>query len=83
MTGYAVVDLRVLGTYDWRLAPGNVWKVERLLLDHPHRPIRSSDKRIKALRTRYRAFRRKFPDRKPVDYYRGRERWAELPAEFS
>ena len=82
VTGYAVVDLRILGNYDWRLAPGNVWKVERLLLEYPHRPVRSSDKRIDALRRRYRAFRKKF-NRKPVDYYRGRERWAELPAEFS
>jgi len=27
--GYAVVDLRVLGDYDWRLSETNVWKVER------------------------------------------------------
>ena len=40
VTGYAVVDLRVMGTYDWRLADTNVWKVERMLLDYPHRPIR-------------------------------------------
>ena len=37
---YAVVDLRVLGNYDWRLADENVWKVEQLLLDWPHRPHR-------------------------------------------
>src|SRR6202163_438364 len=34
--GYAIVDLRVMGAYDWRLAGTNVWKVERMLLDHPH-----------------------------------------------
>ena len=34
----------------------NVWKVERMLLDAPHRPIRSSDARIDRLRRRYRAF---------------------------
>ena len=33
VTGYAVVDLRMLGSYDWRLSPRNVWKVERVLLD--------------------------------------------------
>src|SRR5919198_5687386 len=38
---YAVVDLRVLGDYDWRLSPKNVWKVEQLLLDWPHRKIAS------------------------------------------
>ena len=29
---YAVVDLRVLGNYDWRLSDTNVWKVEHVLL---------------------------------------------------
>src|SRR4029450_11843176 len=33
LTGYTVVDLRVMGRYDWRLADRNVWKVERMLLD--------------------------------------------------
>ena len=35
---YAVVDLAdALGTYDWRLSEKNVWKVEQMLLDYPHR----------------------------------------------
>ncbi len=82
ITGYAVVDLRVLGDYDWRLSEKNIWKVERLLLDVPHRPIRSSDKRIDRIRARYFAFRRRFEGRKPVDYP-GREHWTELPGEFT
>lgn len=82
ITGYAVVDLRILGDYDWRLSERNVWKVERLLLDHPHRPIRSSEARIERLRARYRAFKAQFPDRKPL-YYSGMETWSELPTEFS
>ncbi|HEX5475718.1 MAG TPA: hypothetical protein VFX12_13745 [Vicinamibacterales bacterium] len=82
ITGYAVVDLRVLADYDWRLATRNVWKVERLLLDVPHRPIRSSDARIERLRRRYRAFVARHPGRKPLDY-RGRERWTELPPDLS
>lgn len=81
VTGYAVVDLNVLGAYDWRLSEKNIWKVERLLLDWPHRPIRSSDRRIDRLRARYVEFIRAFPGRKPL-YYRGRERWTELPREF-
>ena len=80
--GYAVVDLAALmGDYDWRLASTNVWKVERMLLDYPHRRIDSSDRRVDALRARYRVFRARFPGRKPV-YYRGRDRWTPLPAEF-
>jgi hypothetical protein len=81
ITGYALVDLRVLGDYDWRVSEKNVWKVERVLLDYPHRPIRSSNERIDRLRARYRAFKDQFPDRKPV-YYRGTDRWTELPHEF-
>ena len=38
ITGYTVVDLRDIGNYDWRLSEGNVWKVERMLLELPHRP---------------------------------------------
>jgi hypothetical protein len=82
ITGYAVVDLRMLGDYDWRLAETNVWKVERVLLAYPHRPIRSSNARINRLRAQYRAFKARFPDRKPV-YYKGMERWTELPEEFT
>jgi hypothetical protein len=79
--GYAVADLRVLGEYDWRLSEKNVWKVERMLLDLPHRPIRISDRRIDRLRANYIAFKRQYPHRRPADY-RGRERWSELPRRF-
>src|SRR5690349_18603012 len=53
---YGVADLRVLEPYDWRLSDKNVWKVEQMLIDWPHRPIRTSDERMDALRRRYRAF---------------------------
>jgi hypothetical protein len=79
--GYAVVDLRVLGSYDWRLGAGNLWKVERLLREWPHGPIVSSDARIDALRRRYSQFRASY-GYKPWKYYRGREKWTELPEEF-
>jgi hypothetical protein len=81
VTGYAVVDLRRMGTYDWRLAGTNVWKVERMLLDHPHREIKSSNARFRRLRRWYRAFRAANHGRKPLNY-RGRDRWTELPKEF-
>jgi hypothetical protein len=81
VTGYAVVNLQVMRDYDWRLSKKNVWKVERVLLEHPHRSIRSSDRRIDALRRRYFRFRRENPGKRPV-YYRGRERWTALPREF-
>jgi hypothetical protein len=82
ITGYAVVDLQsLMGGYDWRGADTNVWKVERMLLDYPHRAIRSSDRHFDTMRARYRTFRAEFPGRKPV-CYAGRDRWTPIPAEF-
>jgi len=81
ITGYAVVDVaREMGDYDWRLAETNIWKVERMLLEYPHRPITSSDRRVDALRSRYRAYRTAH-GHKPVTYYRRRDRWTTLPRE--
>jgi hypothetical protein len=79
LTGYAVVDLaREMDGYDWRLSDMNVWKVERMLLDFPHRRIASSDARVDRLRARSHAFRATNAGRKPI-FYRGRDRWTELP----
>ena len=78
---YGVVDLRVMGTYDWRLSDKSVWKVEQMLIDWPHRPIRSSDAKAAAMRRRYRAFREAH-GYKPWKYYHRRERWMPLPPEF-
>ena len=79
VTGYAVVDLRTLGSYDWRLSEQNVWKVERMLLDYPHRSIRSSDTRIDRLRARYVDYRKRF-GRKPI-YYARTDRWTPVAPE--
>lgn len=78
--GYAVVSLETLGNYNWRLSDTNIWKVERMLLDVPHRAVRTSDRHVDAMRARYRAFRQRY-DRKPL-FYRGRDRWTSLPREF-
>ena len=78
---YGVVDLRVLGGYDWRLSEKNAWRVEEMLLEWPHRGIRTSKARIDRLRKRYREFREAH-GYKPWKYYNGRERWTELPREF-
>ena len=78
---YGVVDLEVMGTYDWRLSEKNVWKVEQMLIDWPHRRIRTSDARAESMRRRYREFRKAY-GYKPWKYYKGRERWMPLPPEF-
>ena len=77
LKGYGAADLRVLDPYDWRLAEGNVWKVERYLLNMPHRKIASSNARIRRLRARYVAFRREHPGQQP-DYY-DQGGWTALP----
>jgi hypothetical protein len=81
VTAYAVIDLRTLmGGYDWRLSPRNLWEVEQRLIDYPHRPIRLSLARIERLRTRYREYREQHDDHKPLYY--DRRRWTPIPREF-
>ncbi len=77
LNAYGATDLRRLGPYDWRLSDTNVWKVERLLFEIPHRPIRWSPARLARLRKRYRAFVQAHPDRKPTYYDRGT--WTPIP----
>lgn len=81
LKAYGAVDLRGLGRYDWRLAPGNVWRVERLLFEIPHRPIRSSAKRVRALRRAYFAFKRAHPNERPTFY--DQRAWTEIPRNAS
>jgi hypothetical protein len=75
ITGYQLVDLRVLGRYDWRLATTNIWKVEKYLIDIPHRSLRSSNRRYQRLLAGYRAYRRSHPDGPVVEIYGQRHRW--------
>jgi hypothetical protein len=80
ITGYAVVDLRQLGNYDWRFAARNMWAVERFLIDIRHRPIKAPRRRIHRMRARYKAYLARH--RKKPLFYRGREKWTEIPSEF-
>jgi hypothetical protein len=82
LTGYGLVNLSTaMAAYDWRWPEGNVWKVERVLLDFPHRPLTMTDSRHRRLRKQYVAFRASHDGRKPVSYYTGRDVWTELPKE--
>ena len=56
IVGYALVDLRDLGRYDWRTSERNIWKVERLLIRRPHRRLGTSDARYRRLREAYREY---------------------------
>jgi hypothetical protein len=77
---YGVTDLRVLGDYDWRLSPRNVWKVERLLFAIPHRPLPMAPARLAALRARYVAYLAAHGGRKPLYY--DRRGWSALPDDY-
>ena len=82
LRGFGVADLgETMANYDWRFSTNNVWKVEQMLIDLPHKKIRSSDKRFRSLLRRYKQYRKTHDGRKPV-YYRGQENWEPLPQEF-
>lgn len=74
IVGYAKGDLRQLGGYDWRLSPRNVWKVERYFIDLPHTRFHGSDRRYEFWFERYKRYRKRFPERKPL-YYTNRRTW--------
>jgi hypothetical protein len=83
VTGYAVAHLGELDGYDWRLSPRNVWKVEKWLVDYPHRPLPMPEARYAHALARYRRFRARFPDpRVRPAYFAGRESWL-VPARGS
>lgn len=80
VTAYGLVDLGVLGAYDWRLSSKNVWRVERLLFDIPHTPLPSSAARVARLRRRYVDYLDRTQGRKPLYY--DRSTWTAIPAHF-
>lgn len=72
-----------MGAYDWRFSTKNVWKVEQMLIDFPHKPLGMSDARYRRLHARYETFRASHHGRKPITCYDGRERWAPLPSDHT
>ena len=80
VTGYSVTHMRRMGSYDWRFSKRNVWAVERMLLDVRSHKIKRSRKRVRREREKYRAYLAKHK-KKPL-YYRGREKWSEIPKHF-
>ena len=72
--GFGDYDLADLGTYDWRLSERNVWRVERALIEMPHRPFRMSNQRYRFWYERYVAYKKRYPHRKPL-YYPNRRCW--------
>jgi hypothetical protein len=73
LVGYALADLRELGDYDWRFSERNVWKVERWLIDYPHRRYQMSERRYRTWHRRYLDYLERH--RKKPAYYEDRAKW--------
>jgi len=74
LKGYGVTNLHDLGNYDWRLSPRKMTKIENHLREMPHKPIHSSDARYEKLLSRFRQYKKRYPDRSP-SYYDNRSTW--------
>lgn len=74
ITGYALVDLNELGNYDWRFSSRNLWKLEKFLINYPHKELKTSDRRYEAALKKYQEFRKRFP-KKQAKYFENRNLW--------
>ena len=74
LKGYGITNLYELGNYDWRFSQRKMTRIENHLRELPHKPIRSSDKRYEKLLTRFRQYKKRYPDRSPI-YYDNRSTW--------
>lgn len=74
ITAYGLADLRDIPKCDWRFSARNVWKVERYLIDLPHKKLRASTRRYRRMLKKYHEFRRSHPD-KPVTHYTNTHQW--------
>jgi hypothetical protein len=74
IVGFGVGPLADLGHYDWRLSERNIWKVERFLMEVPHRRFHMPNDRYRYWYERYCAYKNRYPHRKPI-YYTNRRCW--------
>ena len=72
--GYGVLDLRTLPRQDWRTSTKNLWWLESVLEDTPHRPFRTSAVFNRYWRNRFLTFKKLFPDQQP-DYFPDQKNW--------
>ncbi len=78
--GFAHVDLRRYEKIDWRFSRKNLWALERALIKLHHKRIKMPRARLRNMRARYLAYREQH-GKKPL-FYRGRQKWTEIPQEF-
>ena len=80
VTGYAVVDLQGDGRTTGGSHAATSGRSRTCCSKLPHCKIKRSRARVRRERQRYRAYLAKH-NKKPL-YYRGREKWTEIPKEF-
>ncbi len=52
ITAYQIINLDE-SKVDWRFSKKSVWKLEKFLIDYPHRPLRSSKQRVRKQRAKF------------------------------
>ncbi len=72
--GYGVLDLRTVRNCDWRLSSKDAWGVERALIGMPHKRLKTSNLRYRAVLKQFLAFREKYPGQ-PVNFYANKHQW--------
>jgi hypothetical protein len=82
LTAYSSYDLRRLAPYDWRLSSKNMWHVQRVLIAQSGTKLKVARGRVRRLRTKYKQHMAAHNNKKPVTYYRGREKWTPIPDHF-
>lgn len=73
INGYGVLDLRTV-RIDWRLSTRNVWALEQALIRMPHRRLKTSDDRYRSWHAKYKRYKTRYPERRPV-FYPNRHQW--------
>ena len=72
--GFGTYELSTLDDCDWRFSKRNVWHVQDVLIGIPHERFHMPDADYDFWFTRYKAYRHRFPNRKPL-YYPNRRCW--------
>lgn len=74
VNGYGVAHLDALTTADWRLSMRSVWQVEKALIDMPHYPLATGERRFQGMLRRYMAHK---ATGKPIDRRIARQLYGE------
>jgi hypothetical protein len=72
--GFGVLDLADLASTPWRFSEGNVWRVQKALIEMDHRRYHMADRRYAFWFERFKAYKKRYPNRKPR-YFDNKSTW--------